>query len=113
MYDFDMEIVDNEEAVEPRVAIFEPIENSNWEGTCILIEADKLHFASQGKEKHKSYKKKIREALSSTLRSTRKQDQCISRYKYVGGKNNPALTIESDKRKCSVLDSSEPDWELL
>ncbi|KAL6553808.1 hypothetical protein OROMI_019481 [Orobanche minor] len=108
-----MEIVDNEEAVEPRVAILEPIENSSLEGTCILIEADKLHFASQGKEKHKSYKKKIREALSSKLRSTRKQDQCISQYKYVGEKNNPALTMESDKRNCSVHDSFESDWELL
>ncbi|KAI3457150.1 hypothetical protein Pfo_013813 [Paulownia fortunei] len=115
---FGMEVIENEEAVEPRVEIFEPVEKSKLEETCILVEGDKLHFVSQGTEKHKSYKKKIREALSSKLRSTRKQDQCVSHYKDLSGKNNagvviPALTMDSDKRKLPAHDSFESDWELL
>ncbi|KAL3632760.1 hypothetical protein CASFOL_025744 [Castilleja foliolosa] len=97
---FDMEIIDNEEAVDPRVAKLEPVENPKLEETCVLVQGDELHFVSQGTKKHKSYKKKMREALSSKLMSARKVI--------------PDPTVESDKTKSPFHDSLESDdWELL
>ncbi|KAG8386816.1 hypothetical protein BUALT_Bualt03G0188200 [Buddleja alternifolia] len=115
---FDMEVIENAEVVEPRVQKFEPVEKSKLEETCVLVEGDELQFISQGTEKHKSYKKKIREAISSKLRSTKKQDERITHYKDLGGNNNagvaiPRLMTGSDKTKLTAHDSSESDWELL
>ncbi|KAL7087007.1 hypothetical protein ACP275_13G038700 [Erythranthe tilingii] len=115
---FDMEVIENEEIVGQRPETFDPVGKSKLEETCILVDGDNLHFVSQTSHKHKSYKKKIRDALSSKLRPTKKQHQFLYDYKDLGGKNKteaivPAHTVDSDKRKLPAGDSLESDWELL
>ncbi|XP_073026987.1 uncharacterized protein [Primulina eburnea] len=111
---FDMEVIQNEEAAKPRIETFEAFEGSNLEETCVFIEGGDLDFVSIGNRKHKSYKKKIRDALSAKLRSTRKEG-----HKDFCGKNNPeemlpAHSIESGlKQKITDHDSLESEWELL
>ncbi|GER56449.1 diaminopimelate epimerase [Striga asiatica] len=108
---FGMEIIDNEEAVEPA-------ENPELNETCVLVEEDEHNFVSQGTQKQESYKKKIHKALSSKFRSERKQAQSIFQYKDTGGKNNstvviPALEMEFDEGKFLVHEPVESDWELI
>ncbi|XP_075477650.1 uncharacterized protein LOC142518725 [Primulina tabacum] len=111
---FDMEVIQNEEVAEPSIETFEAFEVSNLEETCVFVEGGNLDFVSLGNRKHKSYKKKIRDALSSKLRPTRKE-----LHKDFGGKNNPeesipALSTESGlKQKITDHDSLESEWELL
>ncbi|CAA0832725.1 Unknown protein [Striga hermonthica] len=110
---FGMEIIDNEEAVEPA-------ENPKLHETCVLVEEDEHNFVSQGTQKQESYKKRIHKALSSKFRSERKQAQSIFQHKDkdTGGMNNstvviPALEMESDEGKFLVHDPVESDWELI
>ncbi|KAI3465832.1 hypothetical protein Pfo_022495 [Paulownia fortunei] len=114
---FDMVVIENEEAAEPRLEIFEPVERAKLLEICVLVERDELHCVPQGTGKHKPYKKKIREARSSKLRS-RKHNQCVSQHKDLGGKSNAevaihVLAMDSEKRKLPAHDSFESDWELL
>ncbi|KZV52712.1 hypothetical protein F511_23175 [Dorcoceras hygrometricum] len=135
----DMEVIQNEEIAEPDIETSEAFEVSNLEETCVFVEGGNLDFVSPGSRKHKSYKvscslpslfvsflnecmfdnldtsqKKIRDALSSKLRSTRKDG-----HKDLSRKNNPeemipALSIRSGrKQKLTDQDSLESEWELL
>ncbi|XP_073124205.1 uncharacterized protein [Henckelia pumila] len=111
---FDIEVIQNEEVAEPSAETFEAFEGSNLAETCVFVEGGNLDFVSLGNKKHKSYKKKIRDVLSSKLRSTKKEG-----HKDFGGKQNPeetihALSMESDrKQKMADHDSLESEWELL
>lgn len=98
---FDMEFVENDEVAEPRLENFETGGIVKLEESCILVEGDELHYALQETRKHKSYKKRIREALSSKLKS-RKGDEFVSQHK--GG---------DKKQEMSAHDPVESEWELL
>ncbi|KAH6836424.1 hypothetical protein C2S53_016483 [Perilla frutescens var. hirtella] len=108
---FDIEFVENDVVAEPSLENFETSESVKLEESCILVEGDELHCALQGTRKHKSYKKRIREALSSKLKS-RKDDP------FGGEKKKQEMSVRdhavnSEKQKLSVHDSVESDWELL
>ncbi|KAL8461128.1 hypothetical protein ACS0TY_031758 [Phlomoides rotata] len=102
---FNVEVIKTEDDVEP-------VEKSKLEESCILVELDKLDCVSLETKTHKSYKKKICEALSSKLRSTGKQDQHVFQYKDVGlGDEKEAGVGTPDPNKRITL--CESDWELL
>ncbi|KAL8506489.1 hypothetical protein ACS0TY_017397 [Phlomoides rotata] len=98
---FDMEIIEDDEFAEPRLENFE---REKLDESCVMVEGDELCSLSQGTLKHKSYKKKIREALSSKLGSRKD-----NRHKDLGGENNDEVL----KQKEPPRDSVESDWELL
>lgn len=112
---FDMEFVESDVVAEPSLENFETSGSVKLEESCILVEGDELHDALQGTRKHKSYKKRIREALSSKLKS-RKDEPCVSQDK--GGEKKQEMSdrdraVDSEKQKLSVDDCAESDWELL
>ncbi|KAL0328261.1 UNVERIFIED_CONTAM: hypothetical protein Scaly_2258700 [Sesamum calycinum] len=110
---FDMEVIKNEEFAQLRLEISEPVQRANLEESCVLVEG----YVPQGTGRN-SYKKKIRRALLSKLRSTKQRNECTPQHKDLPGVDNvvaavPALTIDSEKRKCAANDTLESDWELL
>ncbi|KAL2497439.1 hypothetical protein Adt_22989 [Abeliophyllum distichum] len=116
----DMEFIDDVELIEQGVDIIEQVAMSKLEETCVLVEGNELHVVPQGTGKHKSYKKKIREAFSSKLRSSKKQEygQCIPQSGHLGGTGStdmviPALTSDFENTKLPAHDLSESDWEFL
>ncbi|XP_022863549.1 uncharacterized protein LOC111383652 isoform X2 [Olea europaea var. sylvestris] len=116
----DMEVIENVELVEPGVDSIKQVTTSKLEETCVLVEGNELHIVQQGTGKHKSYKKKIREAFSSKLRSRKRHeyDQCIPQAGLLGGTGSteiviPDLTLDFEKMKLPAQDFSESDWEFL
>ncbi|KAK4420915.1 hypothetical protein Salat_2042000 [Sesamum alatum] len=111
---FDMELIENEEFAELRLEISEPVERANLEESCVLVEG----YVPQGTGRN-SYKKKIRRALLSKLRSTRQRNEHVPQHKDLHGKDDnaeaavPVLAVDSEKRKFPANDSLESEWELL
>ncbi|XP_011098035.1 uncharacterized protein LOC105176815 isoform X2 [Sesamum indicum] len=110
---FDMEVIKNEEFAQLRLEISEPVQRPNLEDSCVLVEG----YVPQGTGRN-SYKKKIRQALLSKLRSTRQHNECAPQHKDLHGNDNvvaavPVLTIDSEKREFPANHSLESDWELL
>ncbi|XP_057792381.1 uncharacterized protein LOC131009168 [Salvia miltiorrhiza] len=95
--------------------VLEPIEKSELEESCILVEGDELRFVSRGSKKHKSYKKKIYDVLSSKLRPTKKQDPRVSDHEDLrdAGVTSSALAMDRDERKLPAHSSCDFGWELL
>ncbi|XP_047950333.1 uncharacterized protein LOC125196029 isoform X2 [Salvia hispanica] len=109
---FDMEFVENNKVSELRQ---EPIETDkcrdDLEESCIFVNGDELHFDLQRTRKHKSYKKRIREALSSKLRSRKDEQHVSSQDEQV--RWGRAFADDSKEQKVSACESVESDWELL
>ncbi|XP_047951329.1 uncharacterized protein LOC125196758 [Salvia hispanica] len=102
------------------IEVIDPTEKSRLEESCVLVEGndDELHFVSRGSKKHKSYKKKIYNVLSSKLRSTKKRDLCVSGLedfsdKSEAGVKSSVLVIDCNERKPAAESSSDFGWELL
>ncbi|XP_022857180.1 uncharacterized protein LOC111378242 [Olea europaea var. sylvestris] len=118
-YNIDME-VENAVLVEPGVDIIKRVTNTKLEESCILVEGNEIHVVPQGIGKHKSYKKKISEALSTKLGSRKKQEyaQCIPQSRYLGGTGSteiviPDRTPDFEEKKLPAQDFCESDWEFL
>ncbi|KAL3848780.1 hypothetical protein ACJIZ3_010662 [Penstemon smallii] len=106
----EIKIIENAVISEPRIDNFSLIKSSKLEESCVFVEREEFHFV-QGMEKHKSYKKKIQQALSSKLKSTRKQDQLVHKS---GKNNNAGVMMDTDEGKSKAArDSFESDWELI
>ncbi|KAL0311516.1 UNVERIFIED_CONTAM: hypothetical protein Sangu_2446300 [Sesamum angustifolium] len=73
---FDMEVIKNEEFAQLRLEISEPVQRANLEESCVLVEG----YVPQGTGRN-SYKKKIRRALLSKLRSTKQRNECTPNIK--------------------------------
>ncbi|KAE8691595.1 Vignain [Hibiscus syriacus] len=52
----------------------QPLGATPVDESCIMVNGDELHFHCQKDGKHKPYQKKIRDAISSRMRSTRKKE---------------------------------------
>ncbi|XP_051152251.1 uncharacterized protein LOC127266146 isoform X2 [Andrographis paniculata] len=104
---FEMEVRFDEE--------FEISKSDDDDDTCVLVEDDLL--VSEETDKHKSYKKKLREALSAKLRPWRNQTQPISRNTDLDEKKiNEDATIPdvtSNSGSAEGRDSFGADWELI
>lgn len=92
------------------------------EETCVVVDGGQLCFVPHKEAKQKSYKKKIRDAFSSKLRSARKHEyeQLAAQYKDIDAGSNQGsaknlmttLTI-SEPRKLQSHELCESEWELL
>ncbi|XP_059452233.1 uncharacterized protein LOC132182885 [Corylus avellana] len=91
------------------------------EETCVLVDGEELHFFPHKECKRRPYKKKIREAFSSRMRSARKQEyEQLAVWYGNDGKSNqgsgessiPSLTA-ADRKKSATSDICETEWELL
>lgn len=101
---------------------FEQMDKSMLEETCVLVDTQEICPAANRKDKPRSYKKKIRKALSSKS-SARKQEyeRLAVQHGDMEAKSNQesaeslmlASTIEVDAQKSPPRGINESDWELL
>ncbi|KAL1562776.1 hypothetical protein AAHA92_05316 [Salvia divinorum] len=109
---FDMEFVENDKISELRLENIETDKcRDDLEESCIFVTGEELHFDLQGTRKHKSYKKRIREALSSKLRSRKDEQLVLSQDEQE--RWDCARADDSEEQKLSACESVESDWELL
>ncbi|KAA8524270.1 hypothetical protein F0562_010693 [Nyssa sinensis] len=105
------------------LAVMETIDDkSKLEETCVLVDGDEL-LVSQQEGKRQSYKKKFRKALSSRMRSARKQEyeQLVERYGDIDSESNqesaessmPTLSMDAKNNNLPGPDFCESEWELL
>ncbi|KAL2476681.1 Uncharacterized protein Adt_37417 [Abeliophyllum distichum] len=105
---FDIDVIHNNEAVEQRADITKEDEKSKLEESCVLVEGDKLRFSTLGPGRQKSYKKKIREAFLSKLRSRKEEyGNLVVQYGNLDGMEGtemviPGSNIISDNAKLQV-----------
>ncbi|XP_030462955.1 uncharacterized protein LOC115682765 [Syzygium oleosum] len=106
---------------EQDAATIDQIDEAKLEESCIVVNNDEIHFVAQREGKHRSYKKKVRDAFSSKKKSSR-----ILEYEQLamwhGGdaepskdcrrRSRPTLNLEEEE-KTQAHDYSEPEWELL
>ncbi|KAL2496815.1 uncharacterized protein Fot_40572 [Forsythia ovata] len=116
---FDIDIIRNNEVVEQRADITKQDEKSKLEESCVLVEGDKLCFFTPGPARQKSYKKKIREAFLSKLRSRKEEyGNLVVQYGNLDGMEGtemviPGSNIIFDNVKLQGCNFSDSDWELL
>ncbi|XP_043690088.1 uncharacterized protein LOC122640882 isoform X2 [Telopea speciosissima] len=94
------------------------------EESCILVDYDELHLVSQRTGKNRSYKKKLRDAFASRIRSGKKQQYERLALFYGDadtGTNNQRAgsfqistpTRDLDSKKSPTHDFCDSEWELL
>nr|GMD33382.1 uncharacterized protein LOC109155713 [Ipomoea batatas] len=115
----EQEVEVDRDVLEQEVEVDHDVE-SRLEETCVLVEGDEL-LAPQDPVKHKSYKKKIREAFSSKMRLTRKEyENLATRYENQPSNRDseeeevpPALGMKASTKVSSASDFPDSEWELL
>ncbi|KAK2665862.1 hypothetical protein Ddye_004436 [Dipteronia dyeriana] len=119
--DSSTDTVQSSSVVEQESEAIEPVENFKVEETCVLVNEDELHFVPHKEGKYKPYKKKIRDAITSRMRSARKQEYKQLAVRYVedvksnqgqAGSSMPTKLVEGTERSPSP-DICEFEWELL
>ncbi|KAI9177113.1 hypothetical protein LWI28_011221 [Acer negundo] len=119
--DSSTDTVQSSSVVEQELEAFEPVGNFKAEETCVLVNGDELHFVPHKEGKYKPYKKKIRDVITSRMRSARKREykQLALRYgedvksnQEQAGSSKPTKLVEGTKRSPSP-DNCEFEWELL
>ncbi|XP_059665072.1 uncharacterized protein LOC132311254 isoform X2 [Cornus florida] len=118
-----MDVIENSVIVEPGIETIEQFDTSKIEETCVLVDRDKLYFVSHGDGKHRTYKIKIQEALSSKMRLTRKQEYeqlALQHGDVDAGLNQenvessvPTVTTDADAENLAAHVFCESEWELL
>ncbi|KAE8667543.1 Adaptin ear-binding coat-associated protein 1 NECAP-1 isoform 1 [Hibiscus syriacus] len=81
--------------------------------SCIMVNGAELHFHCQKDGKHKPYQKKIRDAISSRMRSTRKKEYRQLALLYgddAKSEDCKSYSLSSGSPTPDILDS---EWELL
>ncbi|KAK9285825.1 hypothetical protein L1049_025026 [Liquidambar formosana] len=121
--DWNIDAIESNDFTEPGMEATELIDKEKLEETCVMVDGGKLCSIPHREGKHKSYKKKIRDALSSKMRSSRKQEyeQLAAQYEDINtGPNQecvknlkPILTMDSETEKLQTHDFCESEWELL
>ncbi|XP_031111616.1 uncharacterized protein LOC116015629 isoform X1 [Ipomoea triloba] len=111
------DVVETFDVTEQVMEMVELIDEQQLEETCVLIEGNKLHFPEQP-VKHKSYKKKIREAFCSKKGSTREYEHLVAQHE--GQPLNreaeenvmPALVAKLNM-KLSASGFPDSEWEII
>ncbi|WRX08118.1 hypothetical protein QQP08_000605 [Theobroma cacao] len=89
--------------------------------SCFMVNGAELHFHPQREGKHKTYQRKIRDAISSRMRSARKKEyeqlplwygDDVKSDQDSEGSSTSALTRE-DTRRTLNHDDLDSEWELL
>lgn len=112
-----IDVVETFDVTEQVMEMVELIDEQQLEETCVLIEGNKLRFPEQP-VKHKSYKKKIREAFCSKKGSTREYEHLVAQHE--GQPLNreaeenvmPALVAKSNM-KLSASGFPDSEWEII
>ncbi|KAB2062646.1 hypothetical protein ES319_A10G166000v1 [Gossypium barbadense] len=98
-----------------------PLDKTGVDESCIIVNEAELHCHPHRQGKHRPYQKKIRDAISSRMRSARKMEykQLAKWYGDVGkcdedskGSSTSAQTREVTRRS-STQDLLDSEWELL
>ncbi|KAJ0052517.1 hypothetical protein Pint_02399 [Pistacia integerrima] len=103
------------------LGIIQQVDNIQDEENCVLVNGDGLHFVPDKEIKHRPYKKKIRDAISSRMRSGRKQEyeQLATWYGESVNSNQECAgssmqtNLMGDMKRSPPQNPSESDWELL
>lgn len=123
--DCTMDVIKNTDTLmsKPRIEVIEQDDKTKLEDSCVWVDGEKLCFVPHSEGKHRSYKKKIRKAFSSKIRSTRKQEyeQLAVQYEEINKVSNPENVVssaptvmaDSHSKKLSTHDICESEWELL
>ncbi|XP_044502761.1 uncharacterized protein LOC123223590 isoform X2 [Mangifera indica] len=103
------------------LVIIQQVDNIQDEENCVLVNGDGLHFVPLKEHKHRPYKKKIQDAISSRMRSRRKQeyerlatlfqDNVTSNQQCAG--SSMQTNLMGDMKRSPPHNPSESDWELL
>ncbi|XP_042520608.1 uncharacterized protein LOC122094056 isoform X2 [Macadamia integrifolia] len=94
------------------------------EESCILVDCDEIHLVSQRTGKSRSYKKKLRDAFASRMRSGKKQEyerlallcgdaDTGTNDQREGSYQISTLTRDLDSKKLPIDDFCDSEWELL
>ncbi|MBA0840801.1 hypothetical protein Goarm_003349 [Gossypium armourianum] len=98
-----------------------PLDKTGVDESCIIVNEAELDCHPHRQGKHRPYQKKIRDAISSRMRSARKMEykQLAKWYGDVGkcdedskGSSMSAQTREATRRS-STQDLLDSEWELL
>ncbi|CAI9757252.1 unnamed protein product [Fraxinus pennsylvanica] len=116
---FDTDVIHNDQFLELRADNINQDEKSKLEESCVMVEGDMPPFFLQETAKQKSYKKKIRGAFMSKLRSRKQEyNKLLVQYGNRDGMEGieiviPGSNIVSDNGKLQCRNFSDSDWELL
>ncbi|KAK8556591.1 hypothetical protein V6N12_002988 [Hibiscus sabdariffa] len=99
------------------------VDKTGVDESCIIVNEAEFHFHHHGESKHRPYQKKVRDVISSRMRSARKTEyEQLAKWYGDDGKldNNseespmPAVTREDIRTRRSLThDSLDSEWELL
>ncbi|XVF14599.1 hypothetical protein REPUB_Repub09cG0074900 [Reevesia pubescens] len=103
------------------VETVQPLDKTGVDESCIMVNGAELLFHHQRDSKHKPYQKKIRDAISSRMRSTRKKEyeqlallygDDVKSDQDCEWSSMSALT-RKDTRRSLTQDVLDSEWELL
>ncbi|KAK6919719.1 hypothetical protein RJ641_015623 [Dillenia turbinata] len=92
-------------------------DSSKLDESCVLVDGNEAFVVSPRKGKHRSYKKKIKDALYMKIKSARRRE--FEQLTACHGDNNtnssstPTLGMNLNSRKLPAPDSCDTEWELL
>ncbi|XP_044466450.1 uncharacterized protein LOC123196468 isoform X2 [Mangifera indica] len=108
--------------VQQDLGIIQQVDDIQDEENCVLENGDGLHFVPHKESKHRPYKKKIRDVISSRMRSRRKHEyeqhatwygEKVNSNKKCAG-SSMQINIEGEmKRSAPQKNPIESDWELI
>lgn len=90
-------------------------ETAKLEESCIVVDSKEIPFLTPRASKHRSYKKKIRDALAARARSAHKQEYEQLAIRHEDANNQPKTNSSSLSLLSRNLESrdDESEWELL
>ncbi|XP_043699130.1 uncharacterized protein LOC122649931 [Telopea speciosissima] len=92
--------------------------------SCVLVDINELHLASQRTVKNRSYKKKLRDAFASRMRSGKKQEyerlallcgdiDTGTNNEKAGSSQISTLAEGLESKKLPIHDCCDSEWEIL
>ncbi|PON35358.1 hypothetical protein PanWU01x14_336910 [Parasponia andersonii] len=120
LFGWNFDATESKTATEHGTVTIPQSDKMKLEETCVLVNENEIHFLPQPEGKWRPYKKKIREALYSRMRSSRKQEyEQLARYgddKNLNQEYGESLTttlVVDETKKLPHHGSCESEWELL
>ncbi|KAF8411035.1 hypothetical protein HHK36_003574 [Tetracentron sinense] len=122
--DSNAELSNGDNVTEPSMDAIEPFDKLKLEESCVMVDSNELCFVSSRVGKHRSYKKKIRDAFASKMRLAKKQEyeqleiwardiNTVPNQQRVESLTPSTLTRDIDRKQILLHDFCESEWELL
>ncbi|KAJ7948421.1 Structural maintenance of chromosomes protein like [Quillaja saponaria] len=112
---WDLDAIQTDTAIEPGHETVEQVDKVKLEETCVMVNGDDLPIDPQTGSVRRPYKKKIRQAFSSRMKSGRKQEYEQLAVWY-GNSAKPNVDCADNLVPASALvdpKNCESEWELL